>query len=708
MHRHHLLSLALASTLAACASPAPPAPLTRLAGDWDVYHALGTTPADGFEGWRRTAYAHFPTADSNFLGAIRSRTGLSGVSANGSVIGLTATSVHAIGTDSVVITGDHGTSFHARWHNDTLTGVVSSPTGPEGRWRLVRRTSPAVAESNFPLWPGPLSDSAYKFTEDTLVYMRTRGGARLASYIARPIGPGPFGVVLLRTPYGRVRPPMGRYWASHGYIFIGQDVRGRDLSDGNDFGDYDTDVTDGYDAVEWAAKLPGANGRVGMVGHSDEGRLAWYAALDAPPHLAALAPSAASSDPWRISPYEDMVFAPINVAWACLMRARTLTAVDDLPIGSAMRHLPVAGLPQFLGCGNIPLWNRWLAHKSLDAYWRAHAVTTHIGGVRAPVLQMTGWYDDSRGPIDYTNALSAVPNHPPIRLVIGPGAHQGVDHVAGVFGPESRIDERQLQLRWFDHYLRGVDNGVDREPPVDYFVIGDNHWHHAAGWPPAHVTATRFFLHSHGHANTSAGDGWLDTLPPGAEPHDEYRYDPSDPTPYLIDSRELETSLNEDFASLDATRPDELVFTSPPLTQPLLVAGPLSASLYAATDARDTDWYVMLLDVFPDGRAERVQDGVARARFRRGFSHPSLLTPGQAENYRIDMWFTGRVFEPGHRVRVVVSSALFPKYDRNLNTGGDNERDTTWVVAHQTILHDAAHPSEVVLGSDVAASPVKH
>ena len=295
-----------------------------------------------------------------------------------------------------------------------------------------------------------------------------------------------------------------------------------------------------------------------------------------------------------------------------------------------MRHLPVADLPQFLGCGNIPLWNRWLEHESLNAYWRAHAVTTQIARVRAPVLQVTGWYDDSRGPIDYTNALSAVPNHPLIRLVIGPGAHQGVDHVAGDFGPESRVDSRQLQLRWFDHYLRGVDNGVDREPGLDYFVIGDNHWHHAAGWPPAHVAATRFFLHSHGHANTSAGDGWIDTLPPGTEPHDEYRYDPSDPTPYLIDSRELETSLNEDFASLNATRPDELVFTSPPLTQPLLVAGPLSSSLYAATDARDTDWYVMLLNVFPDGRAERVQDGVARARFRNGFEPPVAPDAGPA------------------------------------------------------------------------------
>ena len=151
---------------------------------------------------------------------------------------------------------------------------------------------------------------------------------------------------------------------------MAQHVRGRDVSDGNDFGDYDTDIRDGYDAVEWAATLPGANGKVGLIGHSDEGRLAWYAAVSAPPHLAAIAPSAATGDPWRIVPYEDMVFSPINVAWACLMRARTLQNISDLDIGAALTHLPLSDLPQQLGCGDVKLWDRWIAHPTLDAYWR--------------------------------------------------------------------------------------------------------------------------------------------------------------------------------------------------------------------------------------------------------------------------------------------------------------------------------------------------
>ncbi|HEX3868561.1 MAG TPA: CocE/NonD family hydrolase [Gemmatimonadaceae bacterium] len=659
-----------------------------LAGEWDAYVALGSAPRGGFEGWRRMGFAHFAGADSGFAGSVRRRTGeqmlnVSHVTARG---------------DSLTLTADNNQSLEAAWNGDTLTGVSLASGKPSGRrMRLVRRSTPFVVEKFYDLWPGAVSDSQYAVTEDTAVFMKTRDGARLVSYVARPVGSGPFGVVLQRTPYTRILHPAGRYWASRGYIFVAQHVRGRDISDGSNFGDYDTDVKDGYDAVEWAAKLPGANGKVGLIGHSDEGRLAWYAAVSAPPHLAAIAPSAASGDPWRIVPYEDMVFSPINVDWACLMRARTLQNTSDLDIGTVIKHLPLRDLPQQLGCGDVALWDRWIAHPDRDAYWRAHAVTTNIAAVRAPVLQISGWYDDSRGPIDYTNALNSVPNHPFIRLVMGPGAHKGVDYVTGEFGPQSRVDTRRLQLRWFDHYLSGRDNGVDKEQPVDIFVFGDNAWRKEDAWPIARAVPTSWYASSSGKANTSAGDGVLDTIPPTGAPADTFTYDPANPTPFLIDSRELETSLNEDYSSLNADRRDELVFTSKALTKPIEVSGPMSATIWAATDAKDTDWNVMVLDVFPDGRAERVQDGVMRARFRKGFDKEVALTPGAAERYDLDVWFTSRVFEPGHKIRITVSSSLFPKYDRNLNTGGNNERDSTFVVAHQRFLHDANHPSHVIL-----------
>jgi uncharacterized protein len=672
---------------AGCGSQSKPA-TPSLAGEWDAYLASGSAQRPGFEGWRRMGFGHFSATGSGIVGSIRRRTGEP-------IIDVITATTHG---DSVTLGSAGAQSVAAAWHGDTLVGVMLADGKPSGRRvRLVRRSTPFVAEQSYPLWPGTVSDSQYAVTEDTLVFMTTRDGAKLASYIARPVGNGPFGVVLQRTPYTRILHAAGRYWASRGYIFVAQHVRGRDVSDGKDFGDYDTDVRDGYEAVEWAARLPNANGRVGMIGHSDEGRLAWYAAVSAPPHLAALAPSAATGDPWRIVPYEDMVFSPINVAWACLMRARTLQDVSDLDIGAALTHLPLSDLPQQLGCGDVPLWDRWIAHPTLDAYWRAHAVTTNIAKVKAPVLQISGWYDDSRGPIDYTNALNKVPGHPFVRLVMGPGAHKGVDYVSGEFGAQSRVETRRLQLRWFDHYLLGMDNGVDREPPVDVFVFGDNAWRKEPAWPLSRAVPTRWYVASAGHANTSGGDGVLDTIPPTGAPVDTFTYDPANPTPYLIDSRELETSLNEDFTALNASRRDALVFTSTPLSKPIEVTGQMSATLWAASDAKDTDWNVMLLDVFPDGHAERVQDGVARARFRRGFDREVLLTPGQVERYDIDLWFTSRVFEPGHRLRVSISSALFPKYDRNLNTGGNNERDSTFVVAHQRLLHDGGHPSHVLL-----------
>lgn len=677
------LVLALAASSLAADHPTP-----RLAGEWDVYIALSARPHSGFEGWRRMGFAHFAESDSGWL---RRRTGqpilnVTSISANG---------------DSLLLTQDTGVVMRAAWHGDTLTGVqFVHGKAVDRRYRLVRRATPGVVEQDYKVWTMPASDSQYAVTIDSSTLMPLRDGAKLETYIVRPVGPGPFGVVMQRSPYRATNPAAGRWWASRGYIYIGQLVRGRGKSSGDvaDFGDYTTDIQDGYDAVEWAAALPGANGKVGLIGHSDEGRLAWYAAVSNPPHLAAFSPTAASPDPWVVVPYAAMAFGPINVDWACLMRGRDLDPnTAELDIGEAITHLPLSTLPQRLGCGDVPLWDRWIAHPTLDAYWHQRAATTYIGKVRAPVLSMAGWHDDSRGPIYYTDSLLNHPQHPNWHIVMGVHAHKGVDYVAGDFGPKARYQYRDLQLRWFDHYLLGRNNGVDTLPHLDIFVQGDNSWRTENEWPLARQHLTKWYVSSGGHAHTSAGDGVLDSLPPKGAAADSFTYNPGDPTPYLIDSRELEESLNEDYTALNATRPDALVFTSKPLTRPLEVTGEMTATLWASSDAHDTDWAVMLLDVFPDGHAERVQDGFVRARFRKGMDREVPLVKGKVERYDIDLWFTSSVFPAGHRLRVSISSALFPKYDRNLNTGGNNERDSTFVSAHQRVLHDAAHPTHIVL-----------
>lgn len=690
--KYGVLAIAGVALAVAAGTFAPrPSSTGSLAGDWDVYIALSAKPKFGFEGWRRMGFAHFAGADSGNVGYLRRRTGEPM---------LTVTRVTFTG-DSVLLTQDARVAMHAAWHGDTLTGVqLVGDRVLDRRFRLVRRDTPGVVEHDYQVWTMPASDSQYAVTEDTLVFMPTRDGAKLATYIARPVGPGPFGVVLQRTPYRRVLHAAGRWWASRGYIFVAQHVRGRDQSSGDvaDFGDYTMDRQDGYDAVEWAAKLPGSNGKVGMIGHSDEGKLVWLAAVSNPPHLAAISPTAASPDGWLVVPYAAMAFGPINVDWACLMRNRTMDPnTAELDIGEAITHLPLATLPQRLGCGDVPLWDRWIAHPTLDAYWRAHAAATYIQNERAPVLSMAGWHDDSRGPTYYTDLLLRLPHHPTWHMVMGVGAHKGVDYVAGDFGPDARYAYRDLQIRWFDHYLLGKANGVDTLPPFDDFVIGDNVWRREHEWPLARQKLTNWYVSSGGHAQTSAGDGVLDTLAPTGAPADTFTYDPGDPTPYLIDSRELEESLNEDYTALNASRQDALVFTSKPLAKAIEVTGEMTATVWAVSDRKDTDWTVMLLDVWPDGHAERVQDGLVRARFRKGMDREVPLVPGKVEKYDIDLWFTSMVFKPGHRLRVSIASALFPKYDRNLNTGGNNERDSVYVVAHQRVLHDAAHPTHVTL-----------
>jgi putative CocE/NonD family hydrolase len=305
------------------------------------------------------------------------------------------------------------------------------------------------------------------------------------------------------------------------------------------------------------------------------------------------------------------------------------------------------------------------------------------------VLGQAGWYDDARGTIRNYVGLDTLKVHPFQRIVMDAGAHKGIDYVNGSFGPQARIDPRVLQLRWFDHYLKGIDNGVDREPPLDLFIQGDNVWRKENEWPLKRTKWTNFYLHS---------GGLLDTVAPtAADSADTYTYDPGNPTPYLIDARELELSLNEDYAKVHQERRDMVIFNTAPLTAPLEITGPMRATLWAATDAKDTDWNMMLLDVYPDGRVMRIQDGIARQRFIKGFDKPSLVPPSTPSRFDIDMWFTGIVIPAGHRLRVTVASAAFPKYDRNLNTGGDNERETKFVTAHQRILHDAAHQSYLTL-----------
>ena len=649
----------------------------RLAGDWDYYVMLGAAPNGGFEARRRMGVAHFdgPSAAGAWL---KRRSGAA---------------MNAIA--KVTLSGDHvGISLGDRREirgsakDGTISGQMYRDGKPVDRVWLVKRSSPPVWEPTYDLWTGDVSQPTFQITVDAAVPMTARDGTTLMNYVARPVGDGPFGVVLERTPYLRTDQANGEFWASRGYIYVKQDVRGR----GGSGGVLDMNAmqeADGYDAVEWAAALPGSNGKVGMIGRSNPGLYAWYAAIAQPPHLATIAPAVATADPLRIVPYIDMVFSPTIVPWLCLTGVKdTMSDISNVNEVAAFNHLPVIEAAEKAGCPRPQFWNDWFDHEKDDAYWRGLSIERRLDRVKVPVLGIAGWHDDARGTIRNDTVMSRLASAPVHHVVMDPGAHKGIDYVNGDFGPQARIDHRALQLRWFDHYLKGIDNRVEAQAPLDLFIIGDNRWRKEREWPLARTVWTDFYLRQ---------NGGLDTTPPGNEPPDEYTYDPGNPTPYLVDARELELSLNEDYRTVHAERRDMLTYTTAPLAKDAEITGPMTATLWAITDAKDTDWNVMILHVYPDGRVERIQDGIMRARFRDGFDRPSLLEPGKAYKYDIDLWFTSRVIPAGHRLRVTVASAGFPKYDRNLNTGGDNERDTQYVAARQRILHDGAHRSLVRL-----------
>ena len=304
--------------------------------------------------------------------------------------------------------------------------------------------------------------------------------------------------------------------------------------------------------------------------------------------------------------------------------------------------------------------------------------------------------------------------HPHQKLVLGPWGHTPVAHrMVGDrdFGAEAIVDLPREYLRWFDHWLKGVDNGIDREPLVSIFVMGKNQWLRDEKYPLPQTRFEKWYMTSAGKANTSKGDGKLTRdLPPIDCPPDKYTYDPGDPTPnpdYFEVSKEEEAKVRAieekkkereaHHESVTQGRQDILVYQTEPLTEPLTFAGPVSAVLFASSSAKDTDWFMRIMEVEPNGKIFELAEGKIRARYRNSTKKAEMLKPGEIYEYTLDLWQTGITIPKDHRLRVEVASASFPLFSRNLNTGGHNETETDYVAAEQVIFHDAKHPSHVLL-----------
>jgi putative CocE/NonD family hydrolase len=551
------------------------------------------------------------------------------------------------------------------------------------------------------------------------VPVRMRDGVTLRANVYRP-SEGRHPVLLTRTPYGKdfpnaaqpLDPPQA---ARRGYAVVVQDVRGRFASEG-EWRPFVNEACDGVDSIAWAAGLPYSDGRVGLFGGSYVGFTQWAAAVEAPEALRAITPTFTWADPLEGLVFRGGAFElGLGATWTLLGGLNTvarrnaanpqqsaLAAAALVREFDALSRTGYASLPlrDF-----APLRRHGLYEELREAFERpmdrAAASEVDFAARReratAPAFLVGGWYDVFLGgTLDNYAALRK--RGVPAKLLIGPWAHiqHGIRIGEVAFGFASqaafidlRADLGSLLVRWFDRWVKGEENGVDREPPVMIFVMGANRWRAETEWPPARMLQASYFLR---------GDGLLTLERPGAELPDEYDYDPRDPVP----TRGGATLLAPEYPSgafdqrpIEA-RPDVVSFTTAPLERDLDLIGPVRLHLIAASTATDTDFVARLVDVHPDGYAQNLTDGIVRARYRDP-DHPALVEPGRAYEYVIDLWATANRFLAGHRIRVDVTSSSFPRWDRNPNTGAPFGADAEMRPARQSIFHDAEHPSRIVL-----------
>jgi putative CocE/NonD family hydrolase len=582
---------------------------------------------------------------------------------------------------------------------------------------------------------------SHQITVDYDVPAKMRDGTILRANVYRPNGDGQWPVLLTRLPYGKDFPLGGAVLdptqvARRGYVVIVQDTRGRFASDG-DWEPFRREAEDGEDTVAWAAKLHYSNGAVGMYGASYFGFTQWAAATRQPAALKAMIPYVTWNDPFNGVLYRGGAYElgsgvgwllatigpgvvmrrhrgdpdPRNLGRAIYMLAQDIDALSKKGYWS----LPLKEFAPLKRNNVAPTFFEEI-ERPMDRANFDHMTT--LGKhelVKAPTFNVGGWYDiflkDTIENFNIMRQQGSTPEARQTKLLIGPWSHGGSG--MGTIGEEYfgfgaslafidlKIDFMSLQLRWFDRWLKGIENGIDKEAPIKLFVMGENVWRDEQEWPLARAVETRYYLHSAGQANTLNGDGSLSTIPPADEPTDQYQYDPASPVithgGALLMAPEYPAGVFDQRPT--ESRNDVLVYSTPPLTEDVEVTGPIKVYLWATSSAPDTDFVARLVDVHPDGYARNLTDGIIRARYR-SFAQgeaPTLIEPGHAYEYEIDLWATSNLFKQGHQIRLDITSSNFPRWDRNPNTGHDFGSDSEGVVAQQHILHNAEHPSFILL-----------
>ena len=556
--------------------------------------------------------------------------------------------------------------------------------------------------------------------EDVEVPMRD--GVILRANVFRPDAAGEFPGLLVRTPYGKAKGGHGRYVRA-GYVVVTQDARGRYASDGEYVPftvEHTGDAEDGYDTVEWLARQPYCNGRIGTMGGSYNAWMQWELARLRPPHLVAMCaytiPLELTEVDWwggfrpgRRVKWWFTTIAPDLRRRQGLPGPHTPTEArkiwDELEHGRWLGFMPWLDLPRYLPSGLSEYVEDWLRHPHRRA-WRFSEIHNQV---EVPNLDFSGWYDHCGGTMCHLagmqqNARTEVARAQ-TKLIVGPWNHPGLGkrEITGIdFGLQAQVDLTDLITRWFDHWLKGLDNGVDREPAMRYFVMGSGKWKSADTWPPRGLETVDYHLGSDGDAGRVEGTGVLTRASRGEEPWDAYTYDPHDPVPTLW-TRDLFTGPS-DRRSLEY-RQDILYYRTPPLEKDVEVVGYPKVVLYTSSSAPDTDFFARLVDEYPakeesQGVALEVCYGMVRARHRHSLDREELLAPDEVTEFGIRLGPTACRFLKGHRIRLEITSSDYPNHDRNHNTGGNDLADLELAVAQQKVFHSARYPSCLILQVD--------
>jgi len=539
----------------------------------------------------------------------------------------------------------------------------------------------------------------------------------LRADVMRPESEGPFPTLVYRTPYGKAEAETDyttfRHAVERGYAVVIQDVRGRYAS-GGEFNAYFNEGQDGYDTIEWAAKQPWSNGVVGTFGLSYPGAVQWLAAVEHPPHLRAMVPAMTYSTA-RYFFYSGGTFDLSWPEWILnniapdvrekkgLAGPRThqdAQAAYQKEAARIVGFVPLAGLPDLRDVA--PWYYEWLRHPPMDSWWNWVEVRGKYDRVSAAVLNLSGWYDEDYGPEGATTNFSGLvaarkgEAAPRTALVLGPWMH-GVGVTARSksgereFGPDAAIDYDALVLGWLDWQLKNDMSGWKQQKPVRYFLMGENAWHETDMWPPE-SHAVPYFLSGPPEGATRG------TLGPNRTRGAATSVFASDPAhPFTDPHREAYGA--HDYRRVQRGGKDSVIFDSAPFETDQDVAGRVTAEIYVSCDCPDTDVWLRLYDVAPDGTSFNLMSpglDVQRASLRNGTSR-QLLDPGKPYRVSFTNLLTANRFLAGHRLRAQISGEFFPHFSRNLHSGELETESANSRTATITILHDAAHPSRVIL-----------